>query len=154
MPANTSSPPCAKSPSRNSTATPPERAARYWDEAIRPHPYFSPDVECLVAVLLNTRKKIIGHQLVSTGTIDTILVSQLGVFRAAIVANAPALILMHNHPSGDPTPSEADIKITRDLIRGGQLLKVELLDHLVIGAPSATRTKAWSSLRELGYFYQ
>jgi DNA repair protein RadC len=54
---------------------------------------------------------------------------------------------MHNHPSGEPTPSEADIKVTRDLIRAGQLLKIEVLDHVIIGNPKHT------SLRELGYFY-
>jgi len=54
---------------------------------------------------------------------------------------------MHNHPSGEPAPSEADIKVTRDLIRAGQLLKIEVLDHVIIGNPKH------SSLRELGYFY-
>ena len=60
---------------------------------------------------------------------------------------AAAVVLMHNHPSGDATPSEADIKVTRDLIRAGQLLKIELLDHVIIGNPNRC------SLRELGYFY-
>lgn len=54
--------------------------------------------------------------------------------------------LMHNHPSGEPTPSEADIKITRDLIRAGQLLKIEVLDHVIMGNPNHV------SLRALGYF--
>lgn len=54
---------------------------------------------------------------------------------------------MHNHPSGDPTPSEADIKVTRDMIRAGQLLKIEVLDHVIIGSGKR------ASLRELGYFY-
>jgi DNA repair protein RadC len=60
---------------------------------------------------------------------------------------------MHNHPSGDPTPSEADIKVTRDLIRAGQLLKLEVLDHIIVGAVSPERPKPYASLRELGYFY-
>ena len=63
------------------------------------------------------------------------------------MASAAAIIIAHNHPSGDPTPSEADIKVTRDLIRAGQLLKIEVLDHIVIGQPSHV------SLRNLGYFY-
>jgi DNA repair protein RadC len=62
------------------------------------------------------------------------------------MASVAAIIIAHNHPSGDPTPSEADIKITRDLIRAGQLLKIEVLDHIVIGHPAHT------SLRNLGYF--
>ena len=60
---------------------------------------------------------------------------------------------MHNHPSGDPTPSEADIKVTRDLIRAGQLLKIEVLDHVIMGQPSGDGQKDYVSLRELGYFY-
>jgi DNA repair protein RadC len=59
---------------------------------------------------------------------------------------ASALIVMHNHPSGESSPSEADIKVTRDLIRAGQLLKMELLDHIIVGAGN------FSSLRSLGYF--
>ena len=73
--------------------------------------------------------------------------------RAAITANAAAIVLVHNHPSGDPTPSEADIKVTRDLIRAGQLLKIEVVDHIIIGRASAERAKDYSSLRELGHFY-
>lgn len=59
----------------------------------------------------------------------------------------------YNHPSGDPTPSEADIKVTRDLIRAGQLLKIEVLDHVILGHAAEGRTKDYSSLRELGYFF-
>ena len=70
-----------------------------------------------------------------------------------IAANAAALILAHNHPSGDPTPSEADIKVTRDLIRAGQLLKIEVLDHIILGRATEKRPKDYSSLKELGYFY-
>ncbi len=99
-------------------------------------------------LLLNTRKRVKGHQLVSIGTMDTILVHPREVFRLAIIAAASAVIVMHNHPSGESTPSEADIKVTRDLIRAGQLLKLELIDHVVIGNGN------FSSLRALGYFYQ
>jgi DNA repair protein RadC len=69
------------------------------------------------------------------------------VFRAAIIAAAAAIVLMHNHPSGETTPSEADIKVTRDLIRAGQLLKIEVLDHVIVASHSSC------SLRACGYFY-
>ena len=75
------------------------------------------------------------------------------VFRTAITANAAAVVLAHNHPSGDPTPSDSDIKVTRDLIRAGQLLKIEVLDHAIIGRATNERPKDYASLRELGYFY-
>src|SRR5215472_9680337 len=108
----------------------------------------SRNVETFQVLLLNTRRRLIGEPVkISDGTLDTILVHPREVFKPAISANAAAIVLTHNHPSGDPTPSEADIKVTRDLIRAGQLLKIEVLDHVIIGNPNRT------SLRELGYFY-
>ena len=127
----------------------PDNAASYWQMHIATHPYFNPDCECFVVLLLNTRKRIKGHQLVTIGTMDTLLVHPREVFRTAVVSSAASIVLMHNHTSGEPTPSEADIKVTRDLIRAGQLLKIEVVDHIIIGSANKR-----SSLRELGYFYQ
>lgn len=110
-------------------------------------------VESFQTLLLNTRKRLLRLEEVSQGLLDTLLVHPREVFRAAIVANAAAIVLVHNHPSGDPTPSEADIKTTRDLIRAGQLLKIEVVDHIIIGQASAARAKDYASLKELGYFY-
>lgn len=110
-------------------------------------------VESFQVLLLNTRKRLIRVEDISQGLLDTILVHPREVFRAAIAANAAAIVLAHNHPSGDPAPSEADIKVTRDLIRAGQLLKIEVVDHVIIGRATPERPKDWSSLRELGYFY-
>jgi len=125
----------------------PDQVAAYWRMHIEKHPYFNPECECFVVLLLNTRKRVKGHHLVSIGTMDTMLVHAREVFRTAIVSSASSIILGHNHPSGDPTPSEADVKVTRDLIRAGQLLKIEVLDHLVIGRGTH------QSLKSLGYFY-
>ena len=111
------------------------------------------NVETLQVLLLNTRRRLIRVEEVADGTIDTLLVHAREVFRHAIAANAAAIVLAHNHPSGDPTPSEADIKVTRDLIRAGQLLKIDVLDHVIIGRATEGRAKDYSSLRELGYFY-
>ena len=124
----------------------PQQAADYWRLHVATNPYYNPDCECLVVLLLNTRRRIKGHQLVTIGTIDTLLVDPRIVFRGAVIAGAAAILLLHNHPSGNPTPSEADIKVTRDLIRAGQLLKIEVIDHVVIGNPNHC------SLRECGYF--
>jgi DNA repair protein RadC len=123
----------------------PDRAAAYWREHIGTHPFFNPECECLVVMILNTRRRIKGHCFISIGTMDTILVHAREVFRLAIVAAAHAILIAHNHPSGDPTPSEADIRVTRDLIRAGQLLKIEVLDHVIVGG------QKHCSLRELGY---
>jgi DNA repair protein RadC len=125
----------------------PERAVAYWSAHVATDPRFNPECECFVILLLNTRKRIKGHQLISIGTMDTLLVHPREVFRIAVVASAHDLVAMHNHPSGEPEPSEADIKVTRDLIRAGQLLKVQLVDHVIVGA------NRHCSLRELGFFY-
>jgi DNA repair protein RadC len=135
-----------------STVDTPEKAAEFWRARIEGSPRFTPSVENLVVLMLNTRRRVTGWQVVSTGTLDTLLIHPREVFRAAILANAAALVLMHNHPSGDPQASEADIKVTRDLLRAGQLIKVEVLDHIIMGRPSVERPKAHTSLRELGYF--
>lgn len=111
------------------------------------------NVESFQVLLLNTRKRLIRLEDISDGLLDTLLVHPRDVFRAAIMANAAGVVLVHNHPSGDPTPSEADIKTTRDLIRAGQLLKIEVVDHVILGRATAEREKDYSSLRELGYFY-
>jgi DNA repair protein RadC len=125
----------------------PERAADYWRLNIATNPYFNPDCECFAVLMLNTRRRVKGHQLVTIGTMDTLLVHPREVFRGAVIAGASAIVMMHNHPSGEATPSEADIKVTRDLIRAGQLIKIEVVDHVILGNPK------YSSLRELGYFY-
>ncbi len=110
-------------------------------------------VETFQVLLLNTRRRLIRVEEISHGTLDTILVHPREVFKHAIAANAAAVVLAHNHPSGDPTPSEADIKVTRDLVRAGQLLKIEVLDHVIIGRATPERPKDYVSLKELGYFY-
>ena len=124
----------------------PEKVADLLREQNRPY-----EVENFQVILLNTRRKLIRLERISQGTLDTILVHPREVFKPAIKANAAALILAHNHPSGDPTPSEADIKVTRDLIRAGQLLKIEVLDHIILGRATDERPRDFVSLRELGY---
>lgn len=110
-------------------------------------------VEHFQMVLLNTRRRLIRVERLSQGTQDTLLVHPRDVFRSAILANAASVVLVHNHPSGDPSPSDADIKVTRDLIRAGQLLKIEVLDHIILGQATSERPKDFVSLRELGHFY-
>jgi DNA repair protein RadC len=124
----------------------PQHAADYWRQCISTMPSYDPDKEWFVALLLTTRRHVKGHQVVATGILDQVIVHAREVFRAAIVSAAHAVVLMHNHPGGDPTPSDADIRITRELVRAGQLLKLEVLDHIIV-TPFKHR-----SLRELGYF--
>lgn len=129
----------------------PEKVVEFWKSTIPAETWYSDDKECLVVLLLNTRRKIIGYSLVSVGILDSTIAHSREVFRGAIIASAASIILAHNHPAGDPAPSESDIKVTRDMIRAGQLLKIELVDHLIIGKP-IDGSKGYCSLREAGYF--
>ncbi len=123
----------------------PDDAAAYWRLHVASHPHFNPECECFVVLLLNTRRRIKGHQMVSTGTLDSTLVHPREVFRAAVIASASAILMMHNHPSGDPTPSQEDIKGTRDLVRAGQVIQIKVLDHVIVGHLTQI------SLRDLGH---
>lgn len=100
----------------------PERIAGLLREESRLY-----QVEKFQLILVNTRRRLIRVEPIAVGTLDSVMIHPREVFYPALVARASAVVLMHNHPSGDPSPSEADIKITRDLIRAGKLLKVEVL---------------------------
>ena len=84
-------------------------------------------------ILLNSRNKKIGFSTISIGTLTTSLVHPREVFKDAITHSAASVILCHNHPSGDPEPSEDDLKITRKLAESGKILGVEVMDHIIIG---------------------
>ena len=124
----------------------PQGAVDYWRLNIATNLYFNPECECFVVLLLNTRRRVRGHHLVSFGTMNTVLVHPREVFRVAVICGAAGIVLMHNHPSGEPQPSEADIKVTRDLIRAGQLMQIDVVDHVIVG------NGMHCSLRELGHF--
>ena len=84
-------------------------------------------------IMLNTKNKIIGLSVISIGTLNASLVHPREVFKQALVANSSQIILFHNHPSGDTTPSKEDIDITNRLVEGGKILGVDILDHIIIG---------------------
>lgn len=128
----------------------PQAVADMWP-VISGTPEFRDGQESFVVIYLDTRRKYMGHSVIATGLVDSVSVHAREVFRGAIMANAQAVLIMHNHPSGNPSPSEADIRVTRDLIRAGQLLKLEVLDHIVMGTKTADQ-RGYCSLRELGYF--
>ena len=96
-------------------------------------------------LLLNTKNVIIAWEEVSRGSLNSSIVHPREVFARAIKRSAAAMILVHNHPSGDPTPSQEDINITRRLVEVGRLVGIEVLDHLIIG------DGVFSSLKEKGY---
>ncbi len=101
--------------------------------------------EHLVVLLLNTRNMVVGRRAIYIGTVNSSSVRTAEVLRPAIRENAPSIIVVHNHPSGDPTPSAEDVAVTRDLVASGKLMDIELLDHLIIGQGGR-----FASLKERG----
>ena len=91
------------------------------------------DQEHLRVLLLNNRNEVLNIQEIYVGNVNRSIVRSSEVFRPAVRDNAPGIIVVHNHPSGNPTPSPEDISITRDLVSAGELLSIQLLDHIVIG---------------------
>ncbi len=92
------------------------------------------DQEYLYVILLDTRNRVLGRPLeVYHGSLNTSLIRVGEVFREAVRINAAALIVAHNHPSGDPSPSPEDVAVTRAVVEAGKLLDIDVLDHLVIG---------------------
>lgn len=91
------------------------------------------DREHFRALLLNTKNQVIGVDKVSVGTLNSSAVHPRELFRNAIRRSAASVILMHNHPSGDPAPSREDLDITRRLVEAGKIIGIEVLDHIIIG---------------------
>lgn len=102
------------------------------------------DREHLHVVLLSTKHHVIGIREIYRGTLNSSVVRVAELFKAAIRDDAASIIIVHNHPSGDPTPSGDDIQITTDAVAAGRLLDIEVIDHVIVGS----RTLQWASLRE------
>lgn len=102
------------------------------------------DREYFTAVLLNTKHHIIGVEIISIGSLNASLVHPRELFKSCIKRSAAALIVAHNHPSGDPTPSAEDREITRRLAEVGKIVGIQVLDHIIIGE------KDFVSLKEQG----
>ena len=100
--------------------------------------------EYMYMICMNTKNKIIGVFEISHGSVNSSIVSPREVFQKALLANAVSIIVMHNHPSGDPTPSREDVEVTKRLVEAGKIVGVEVLDHIIIG-------DQYSSLKEKGY---
>lgn len=91
------------------------------------------DREQFRIVLLDSKNQVLGLKVVSVGSLSSSIVHPREIFKEAITRSSAAVILVHNHPSGDPTPSQEDIDVTRRLVDAGRLLGIEVLDHIVVG---------------------
>ena len=106
--------------------------------------------EAFTVLCLNTRNRLIAGGIISIGIIDATLVHCREVFRKAIECRASAVVLIHNHPSGETTPSAEDIKLTKQLIQAGQVIGIKVLDHVIIGLRRPEYLRAFTSIRENG----
>ncbi len=89
--------------------------------------------EVFRVVVLDTKNRVVKEQVISEGTLNASIVHPRDVFRIAVVHSAASVILLHNHPSGDPTPSQEDVSITKRLVEVGKIMEITVLDHIIIG---------------------
>ena len=112
--------------------TDPETVAEYYMEDFRHE-----EQEKLMVLLLNNRGGLLGEEIVSKGTVNGTMITPREIYLCALAHHAVSIILLHNHPSGNPSPSREDILLTRRVKESGELLGIELLDHIIIGDQSA-----------------
>ena len=103
------------------------------------------DREVFIVLHLDTRNRVIAHEITSIGSQNASLVHPREVFKAAILKGATSIILAHNHPSGDPAPSKDDIDLTHRLVEAGGLMGIDVLDHVIVAPPGGS-----VSMKELG----
>ncbi len=121
----------------------PEQIARRYMEELRHE-----SQELLLLLMLNSKSRLIGESTISKGTVNASLITPREIYMQALQKNAVSIVLLHNHPSGDPTPSRDDFLTTKRIWQAGLELGVELLDHIVIG------DRCYTSFREEGLFDQ
>ena len=115
-------------PSQNRQIDRPAEAASVFASLIEDEP-----IEICGVLFLTTKQRLLGYHEVSRGSIDCTIVSPREVFRAALLSHAASIVVGHNHPSGDPTPSPDDHALTRRIVQAGEIMGIEVLDHIVIG---------------------
>ena len=137
---------------RYEVETQPERSGADLPSIIPPHDVYDllgPEMsklaqEQLRVLLLNTKNRVVGQRVIYQGNVNSSVVRAAEVLRPAVLEAVPSIVIPHNHPSKDPTPSPEDVRITKDLAKAAKLLDIELLDHVVIGG------RQFVSLKERG----
>jgi len=109
----------------------PESVYEYMKDTLEVHPMH----EVFYVVLLNNKNRALGRTAISSGTVNSTLAHPREVFRPAIIGGASAIICVHNHPTGDPAPSAADLHTTRMLREASKTVDIPLLDHVILGRP-------------------
>lgn len=130
----------------------PEVIVNLFRDIISQSTWFDLEKECLVVVLLNAKWQVKGWNLISIGLQNQTLIHSRECYRAAIIGAAAYIVLIHNHPSGDPSPSADDIRITRQMRNAGDILGIPLIDHVIVGRANQLCPKGYVSLKEQGIF--
>lgn len=129
------------------TLSTPAAVAAYLESAYADNPL----QEALYVILLNRKNRPLGRVMITLGTLTSSMAHPREVFRPAILAGAAAIIVSHNHPSGDPAPSSADVTITRSLRDAARIMDIELIDHVIVGDKAGDpRGLGYYSFREAG----
>ncbi|MCU0750682.1 MAG: DNA repair protein RadC [Akkermansiaceae bacterium] len=123
----------------------PERIYRFAGMEMQQLPH-----ETVRVLLLNTRLSFMRQEQVSYGTVNESMAHARDVLRPALIHAAYGFVMLHNHPSGDPSPSEADLRMTRRIREAASIVGIQFVDHVIIGAPAPTRTSPYFSFREAG----
>jgi DNA repair protein RadC len=111
----------------------PQSSVKYWNSVVKGQSWFDENKEHLVLLILSIKYDIQGYSLVSIGGLNESIAHPREIFRAAIASGAYAIIVMHNHPSGDPTPSAADRELIELANKAGELLAIRVLDQIIVG---------------------
>ena len=133
----------------NTPADTPEKIRDLWHSTIASSPDHEADKENVVVVLINTRLMPIGWNRVAVGTVNSCDAHPREILRPVIAGAANAFVIIHNHPSGDPSPSQSDVSFTRRMVEAANIMQIRLLDHIIIGAPARERCD-YFSFREDG----
>jgi DNA repair protein RadC len=136
-----------KQPGKTTALLTPPLVVEYMDGAFATYP----TQESFWVIHLNRKNRPLGRTMISLGTLTGTLVHPREVLRPAILASAAAIVVVHNHPSGDPAPSSADVQLTRQLREACQMMDIPLLDHVIIGEAEADPTGVGHySFRQVG----
>ncbi len=141
--------PLLRDTKRNSDATNPRCMRDFWSRTICRLKWFDPAKETLVVVILDTRYKIVGCSVVGIGSLSECIAHPREIFRPIVVHAGYAVIAMHNHPSGDPSPSKQDRSLTERLRAAAEILQIKFLDHVIVG-----EKKKYFSFKEYGFRFE
>lgn len=128
----------------------PNKMVQLWNKTVAAASWFDAEKEVVAAFNLNTKLRVKNWQMVSVGTINECAVTPREILRSAVASLAYGVVIMHNHPSGNPSPSPSDLEITRKTKDGGRALAIQILDHIIIG-DGKNGNAAFYSFREAGY---